>query len=64
MSVRCRYSFGVLLLGLCSVATHTFAKANSEVPPTDIHVTLLRTASGPPRSERSRRSNSRFGASI
>jgi ribonuclease Z len=47
MIVRCRYSFGVLVLSLCSLATHTFAQATSEVPPKDIRVTLLGTASGP-----------------
>ena len=46
MSVRCRY-LGVLVLGLCSLATHTFAQANSEVAPKHIRVTLLGTASGP-----------------
>jgi hypothetical protein len=47
MIVRCRYSFGVLVLSLCSLATHTFAQATSEVPPKDIRVPLLGTASGP-----------------
>jgi len=47
MIVRCRYSFGALVLSLCSLATHTFAQATSEVPPKDIRVTLLGTASGP-----------------
>jgi ribonuclease Z len=46
MSVRCWY-LGVLVLGLCSLATHTFAQANSEVAPKHIRVTLLGTASGP-----------------
>jgi len=46
MIVRCRYSFGALVLSLCSLATHTFAQATSEVPPKDIRVTLLGTASG------------------
>jgi len=46
MRVRCRY-LGVLVLGLCSLATHTFAQANSEVAPKHIRVTLLGTARGP-----------------
>ena len=48
MTVRCRSSLGVLFLCLCGiVVTETFAQVNSDVPPTDIRVTLLGTASGP-----------------
>jgi ribonuclease Z len=48
MTVRRRYLLGALFLGLCgTLVTHTFAQVNSEVPPKDIRVTLLGTASGP-----------------
>jgi ribonuclease Z len=46
MTLRCRYSFGVLFLSLCGMAV-TFAQVNSDVPAKDIRVTLLGTASGP-----------------
>lgn len=48
MTVRCLYGLGVLFLGLCGMAgKQTFAQVNSQVPPKDIRVTLLGTASGP-----------------
>jgi ribonuclease Z len=48
MTVRCRYSSGVLFLCLCGMAVApTFSQVNSDVPPKDIRVTLLGTASGP-----------------
>ena len=48
MTVRCRFSLGVLFLCLCGMAvTQTFPQVNSDVPPKDIRVTLLGTASGP-----------------
>ena len=47
MTVRCRYSVGVLFLGLCGMVTHAFAQTHGEVPPKEIRVTLLGTASGP-----------------
>ena len=47
MKVRCRYSLGVLFLGLCGMVAHAFAQAHSEVPAKEIRVTLLGTASGP-----------------
>jgi ribonuclease Z len=46
MAMRCRFSLGVLLVCLCSMA-QTFSQVNSDVPPKDIRVTLLGTASGP-----------------
>jgi ribonuclease Z len=48
MTVRWRVSLGVLFLCLCGMAVaQTFAQGNSDVPPQDIRVTLLGTASGP-----------------
>lgn len=48
MTVRCRYSFGVLFLCLCGmVVLQASAQLRREVPPKDIRVTLLGTASGP-----------------
>ena len=48
MTVRCRLSFGVLFLCLCGMAvTHTFTQVKGDVPPKEIRVTLLGTASGP-----------------
>jgi len=48
MTVRCRYSLGVLFLCLCGMAfEQTFAQENRDVPSKDIRVTLLGTASGP-----------------
>ena len=48
MTVRCRFSLGVLFLCLCGLAvSQTFTQVNSDVPPKDIRVTLLGTASGP-----------------
>ena len=48
MTVRCRFPLGVLFLCLCGMAVaQTFTQVNSDVPPKDIRVTLLGTASGP-----------------
>ena len=48
MTVRCRFILGVLFLCLCGTALpEAFAQGNSDVPSTDIRVTLLGTASGP-----------------
>src|SRR5215204_6104187 len=48
MTMRCRFSMGVLFLCLGGMAvTQTFTQVNSDVPPRDIRVTLLGTASGP-----------------
>jgi ribonuclease Z len=48
MTVRCRFSSSVLVLCFFGiVVTGTSAQVNSEVPPKDIRVTLLGTASGP-----------------
>jgi ribonuclease Z len=48
MTVRWRVSLGVRFLCLCGMAVaQTFAQGNSDVPPQDIRVTLLGTASGP-----------------
>ncbi len=48
MTVRRRFSLSVLFLGLCGMALpQTSAQVNGDVPPKDIRVTLLGTASGP-----------------
>jgi len=48
MTMCRRFSIGVLFLCLCGMAvTQTFTQVNSDVPPKDIRVTLLGTASGP-----------------
>src|SRR5262245_45109361 len=48
MTLRCRLTLGVLLLGLSSTAaTQASAQGNSVVAPNEIRVTLLGTASGP-----------------
>jgi ribonuclease Z len=48
MTVGCRLSACVLCLWLCGVAvTQTFAQVNGSLPPKEIRVTLLGTASGP-----------------
>jgi ribonuclease Z len=48
MAVQCRFSLGILFLCLCGQAvTQTFTQVNSDVPPKDIRVTMLGTASGP-----------------
>jgi ribonuclease Z len=45
--VRHRHSFAVLLCLCGMVGTHSFAQVDSAVPPKEIRVTLLGTASGP-----------------
>ena len=48
MGVRCQYLVGVLFLSLCGMAsTQSSAQVNNPVPPNEIRVTLLGTASGP-----------------
>ena len=48
MTARCQLFLGVLFLCLCGMALpQTFAQVYSAVPPKDIRVTLLGTASGP-----------------
>lgn len=48
MTLRCRLPLGVLFLCLCFTAvTQTSAQGNSGVPPKEMRVTLLGTASGP-----------------
>lgn len=48
MTVRGQLFRGVLVLCVCGIAvTQTFAQVTSSVPPKDIRVTLLGTASGP-----------------
>jgi ribonuclease Z len=48
MTARYRFWVAVLFLCVCGMAlTPTFAQLNSDVPPKDIRVTLLGTASGP-----------------
>ena len=48
MTVGCRLSLRILGLWLCGVSvTQTFAQVNGSLPPTQIRVTLLGTASGP-----------------
>ena len=48
MTVGRRVPLGVLCLWLCGVAvTQTFAQVNGSLPPKEIRVTLLGTASGP-----------------
>jgi ribonuclease Z len=48
MTLRCLFSLGLLFLSVCGMAlTQAFAQVQSDVPPKDIRVTLLGTASGP-----------------
>ena len=48
MTARCHLFLGVLFLCLCGMARpQTFAQVHRDVPPKDIRVTLLGTASGP-----------------
>jgi ribonuclease Z len=48
MTSRCRFFLGVVFLCLCASALpRTFGQVNTDVPPKDIRVTLLGTASGP-----------------
>jgi len=48
MTAGCRLSLRVLCLWLCGVAvTQTFTQVNGALPPKEIRVTLLGTASGP-----------------
>ena len=48
MAARCGFVLGVLFLCLCASALpQTFGQLNTDVPPKEIRVTLLGTASGP-----------------
>jgi hypothetical protein len=48
MNIRRRYLLGVLSLSVCGmVITQAFAQVTNAVPPSEIRVTLLGTASGP-----------------
>ena len=48
MDIRRRYLLGILFLSLCSmVSAEAVAQVTSTVPPREMRVTLLGTASGP-----------------